>query len=84
MEERGLQEFVWTGREGPFELLVSEQVFAPTHTSREMAEGLQVNPGDVVFTTLGFAGLYLLLGVLFVLQVNKEITRGLVPAPPHD
>src|SRR5438093_2207047 len=48
MEERGLQEFVWTGREGPFELLVSEQVFAPTHTSREMAEGLQVNPGDVV------------------------------------
>jgi cytochrome d ubiquinol oxidase subunit I len=41
----------------------------------------RVNPGDVVFTTLGFAGLYLLLGMLFVLQVNKEIARGPVPAP---
>jgi cytochrome d ubiquinol oxidase subunit I len=35
-----------------------------------------VNPGDVVFTTLGFAGLYLLLGFLFVLQVQKEVARG--------
>jgi len=40
-----------------------------------------VNPGDVVFTTLGFAGLYLLLGMLFVVQVLKEIDRG--PAPSH-
>jgi cytochrome bd ubiquinol oxidase subunit I len=39
-----------------------------------------VNPGDVVFTTLGFAGLYMLLGVLFILQVLKEIARG--PAIP--
>jgi cytochrome d ubiquinol oxidase subunit I len=35
-----------------------------------------VNPGDVVFTLLGFAGLYLLLGMLFVVQVLKEINRG--------
>ena len=35
-----------------------------------------VNPGDVVFTMLGFAGLYLLLGMLFVVQVLKEIDRG--------
>jgi cytochrome d ubiquinol oxidase subunit I len=40
------------------------------------ASSLQVNTGDVVFTTLGFAGLYLLLGVLFVVQVLKEIGRG--------
>ncbi len=40
-----------------------------------------VNPGDVVFTLLGFAGLYLLLGMLFVLQVLKEINRG--PAASH-
>ena len=40
-----------------------------------------VNPGDVVFTTLGFAGLYLLLGMLFVVQVLKEIDRG--PAALH-
>ena len=40
-----------------------------------------VNPGDVVFTLLGFAGLYLLLGMLFVIQVLKEINRG--PAASH-
>jgi cytochrome d ubiquinol oxidase subunit I len=40
-----------------------------------------VNPGDVIFTTLGFAGLYLLLGDLFIVQVLKEINRG--PAAPH-
>ena len=32
--------------------------------------------GDVIFTLLGFAGLYLLLGVLFVVQVLRQINRG--------
>jgi cytochrome d ubiquinol oxidase subunit I len=36
----------------------------------------QVNPGDVIFTLLGFAGLYLLLGSLFIVQVLREIGRG--------
>src|SRR4029077_14600400 len=36
----------------------------------------QVSAGDVIFTSLGFAGLYLALGILFVLQVLKEIGRG--------
>jgi cytochrome d ubiquinol oxidase subunit I len=40
-----------------------------------------VNSGDVVFTLLGFAGLYLLLGVLFVIQVLKQVDRG--PAAAH-
>jgi len=40
-----------------------------------------VNPGDVVFTTLGFAGLYLLLGILFVDQVLRQIAGG--PVGPH-
>jgi cytochrome d ubiquinol oxidase subunit I len=44
------------------------------------ASSLQVNTGDVVFTTLGFAGLYLLLGFLFVATVLREIDRGPVPA----
>jgi cytochrome d ubiquinol oxidase subunit I len=39
-----------------------------------------VNTGDVVFTTLGFAGLYLALGVLFVDQVRRQIARGPVAA----
>ena len=42
---------------------------------------LQVGAGDVVFTTLGFAGLYMLLGLLFVYQVVRILVRGPVPAP---
>jgi cytochrome bd ubiquinol oxidase subunit I len=45
------------------------------------ADSELVNPGDVVFTLLGFAGLYLLLGMLFVVQILKEINRG--PVAPH-
>jgi cytochrome d ubiquinol oxidase subunit I len=41
----------------------------------------QVSAGDVVFTTLGFAGLYLLLGLLFVFQVVRTLVRGPVIAP---
>jgi cytochrome d ubiquinol oxidase subunit I len=39
-----------------------------------------VSAGDVVFTTLGFAGLYLILGLLFVSQVMRTIARGPVIA----
>jgi cytochrome bd ubiquinol oxidase subunit I len=39
-----------------------------------------VGTGDVVFSTIGFMGLYLLLGLLFVLLVAKQIARG--PASP--
>ncbi len=35
-----------------------------------------VGAGDVVFTTLGYAGLYLLLGVLFLWLVLREVARG--------
>lgn len=45
------------------------------------AHSVHVNPGDVVFTLLGFVGMYLLLGMIFVLQVNKEIARG--PVATH-
>jgi cytochrome bd ubiquinol oxidase subunit I len=41
----------------------------------------QISTGDVVFTTLGFAGLYLVLGILFLYQVVGELTRG--PATSH-
>jgi cytochrome d ubiquinol oxidase subunit I len=40
------------------------------------ADSELVNTGDVVFTVLGFAGLYLLLGMIFFVQVLKEIGRG--------
>ena len=44
----------------------------------------QVSAGDVVFTTLGFAGLYLLLGILFVYQVIQEMVAGTRRRPIGD
>jgi methylase of polypeptide subunit release factors len=41
-------EIRWTGRTGPFEFRVNPGVFAPTHTSRTIAEALEVEPGDTV------------------------------------
>src|SRR3989442_4814440 len=40
--------YTWEGREGPFNLILDPDVFAPTHTSREVAEGLVINPGETV------------------------------------
>jgi len=48
MNESGEWEYIWDGRGGPFSILLTDGVFAPTHTSREVAEGLTVNPGDTV------------------------------------
>jgi cytochrome d ubiquinol oxidase subunit I len=44
----------------------------------------QVGAGDVVFTTLGFAGLYLVLGILFLFQILREISRGPATVPPAE
>lgn len=46
------------------------------------AEGASptVAAGDVVFSTLGFMGLYALLALLFVLLVGRQIARGPVPS----
>ena len=35
-----------------------------------------VHPGQTVFTTLGFAGLYFILGLLFLFLVSREIANG--------
>jgi cytochrome d ubiquinol oxidase subunit I len=42
------------------------------------AEGTSqlVHPGQTVFTTLGFAGLYFVLGLLFLFLVSREIAQG--------
>ena len=44
----GLREIEWTGRTGPFALLLSPTVFPPTHTSRTVAEALDIQPGATV------------------------------------
>jgi cytochrome d ubiquinol oxidase subunit I len=39
----------------------------------------RVHAGNVTFSTLGFLGLYLVIGVVFLYLVGREIARG--PAP---
>jgi methylase of polypeptide subunit release factors len=43
-----LSDMRWTGRTGPFDFKVNPGVFAPTHTSRTIAEALEVRPEDTV------------------------------------
>jgi cytochrome bd ubiquinol oxidase subunit I len=38
-----------------------------------------VNNGDVIFTLIGFCGLYLAIGVMFLFMVAREIYHGPVP-----
>ena len=38
----------WTGRTGPFDIGVDPGVFAPTHTSRTIADAIEVGPDDTV------------------------------------
>ncbi|MGZ6140811.1 MAG: cytochrome ubiquinol oxidase subunit I, partial [Myxococcaceae bacterium] len=47
------------------------------------AEGTspRVSAGNTLFTLLGFAGLYLVMGVLFLYLVGREIAHG--PGAPH-
>lgn len=40
----------------------------------------ELSGGNVAFTTLGFMGLYLVMGVLFLYLVGREIARGPAPA----
>ena len=48
MNEKEVQEYEWQGRGGPFTILLTRDVFAPTYTSKEVASGLVVNAGDTV------------------------------------
>jgi SAM-dependent methyltransferase len=72
----GTQEYQWDGREGPFTILVSDEVFAPTHVSREVAAGLRVHPGDVVIDVgsgtgvLSFVAAKLGAGTVYGTEVN--------------
>ena len=46
-----------------------------------------VSAGDTVFTLIGFVGLYLVLGLLFLFLVGREVSRGpdnAVPAGPGE
>jgi SAM-dependent methyltransferase len=41
-------ELEWKGRTGPFSIVLNPGVFSPTHTSRTLAEALEIGPDDTV------------------------------------
>ena len=50
----------------------------------EHATSPLVSSGNVAFTTLGFMGMYLAMGIVFLYLVGKVVSRGPVPAAvPH-
>lgn len=48
MSSQTVSELEWKGRTGPFTIRINPGVFAPTHTSRTIAEALEIQPGDTV------------------------------------
>jgi cytochrome d ubiquinol oxidase subunit I len=43
----------------------------------------RVSAGDVAFSTLGFMGLYLVVGIAFVFLVGREVIRGPKTSTEH-
>jgi cytochrome d ubiquinol oxidase subunit I len=71
----------------PFPYIANEAGWMVTEVGRQpwivygimrTAEGPSptIVSGEAIFTTIGFAGMYFLLGVLFLLLVLREIARG--------
>jgi cytochrome d ubiquinol oxidase subunit I len=71
----------------PFPYIANEAGWTVTEVGRQpwIVYGLMrtndaisptVVPGEAIFTTIGFAGMYFLLGVLFLLLVLREIGIG--------
>lgn len=48
MDEQDTAQLDWKGRTGPFTVALGEGVFHPTHTSRTLADALEIGPDDVV------------------------------------
>lgn len=80
-EHSGTHEFEWDGRGGPFKILLTEGVFSPTHTSREVAEGLTVNPRETVIDVgsgsgvLSFVAARLGAAKVYGTEINEEAVR---------
>jgi SAM-dependent methyltransferase len=71
-------EYTWEGRGGPFTILLAPSVFAPTYTSKEVAEGLLVNEGETVIDVgcgsgvLSFVAARLGAGRVYGTDANPE------------
>jgi cytochrome d ubiquinol oxidase subunit I len=44
---------------------------------------MNVSSGNVMFTLIGFMGLYAVLSILFLFLVRREIEHGPDPLPPE-
>lgn len=68
----------WKGRTGPFTIEVDPGVFAPTHTSRTIAEALEIQPGDTVIDVgcgsgvLSFVAARLGAGRVYGVDLSEE------------
>lgn len=68
----------WKGRTGPFTIELNPGVFAPTHTSRTIAEALEIHPGDTVIDVgcgsgvLSFVAARLGAGRVFGVDLSPE------------
>ena len=77
----GTTEFQWRGRTGPFTLLLSPQVFAPSSTSLVLAQAMEVGPGEVVIDAgcgsgvLSFVAAKLGAGRVYGCDVSVESVR---------
>ena len=78
MTEQAVRDYVWDGRSGPFTIRLTDGVFAPTHTSREIAEGLTIKPGETVIDVgsgsgvLAFVAARLGADLVYGTDVNQE------------
>lgn len=78
MSESQEWEYTWEGRGGPFTILLGPNVFAPTYTSREVAEGLVVNDGETVIDVgcgsgvLSFVASRLGAGQVYGTDANRD------------
>lgn len=79
--ESAIETYTWRGRGGPFELLLGPRTFAPSRTSVEVAEEIQIGPGDTVIDVgcgsgvLAFIAARLGAGRVLGTDVNEEAVR---------
>jgi methylase of polypeptide subunit release factors len=71
------RELLWNGPTGPFTVVLDDGVFVPSSTSRELAEGLEVHPGETVIDigcgsgVLSFVAARLGAGRVYGTDTNK-------------
>jgi protein-L-isoaspartate O-methyltransferase len=76
-----VREFEWKGRTGPFTLMLTPGVFAPSSTSMVLAQAMEIQPGEVVIDAgcgsgvLSFVAANLGAGRVYGCDVSAEAVR---------